>query len=79
MQVDTIRSKVKRNRESLENLEPSTEAHSVDACRLFSQDKKKEQHLPIFLLEKIPISNTKPTRRYQLILLVIYLGRKQSK
>lgn len=46
VQVDRIRSKVKRNRESLENLEPSIDAHSMDECRLFSQGKKKEQHLP---------------------------------
>lgn len=47
MQVDTIRSKVKRNRENLENfLEQSTDAHSVDAWRLFSQGKKKEQCFP---------------------------------
>lgn len=46
VQVDRIRSKVKRNRESLENLEPSIDAHSVDERRLFSQGKKKEQHLP---------------------------------
>lgn len=75
VQVDTIRRNVKRNRESLESLESSTDAHSVDTWRLFSQGKKKEQHLATWEKKK---SKTKP-RRYKVILLTVYLGRKQPK